>query len=227
MNFLSHYYFERFSGTSERVVGSILPDLLKNVDKDYNFHPHRFEERLWSSIDTFEIDTGWKRHVEVDRLFHGSLFFIDHNHRLRKILDPILADLPIRASFFAHIAIELVLDHLLIRDEAINVGRLYEHLVAANQQAIRKYLFVIGLQDATRFMSFYQQFIEWRYIFDYADLANISKPLFAISKRVWQFEENEGHHMRITEAISDYMESELQDYKAIFDYIQDNIKHLS
>lgn len=43
MNFLSHYYFERYTGHSERVLGGLLPDLLKNVDKGYNFQPQRYE----------------------------------------------------------------------------------------------------------------------------------------------------------------------------------------
>lgn len=223
MNFLSHYYFERFAPSSERVVGSILPDLLKNVNKDYNFHPHRFEDQLLANIDTFEIDKGWQRHVEVDKLFHSSEFFIEHNHQLRRILDPIVHDLPIRASFLAHIAIELILDHLLICDEVVKVDRLYEHLAGANQQAIRKYIHVIGVEDVESFILFYNEFIEWRYISDYAYLTNISKPLFNISKRLWEFEATAQHHQLLTHALVDYRDRHMKDYKMIYHYIQDKL----
>lgn len=225
MNFLSHFYFERFTLSSERVVGAILPDLLKNVNKDYNFHPYRFEDILRANVDTFEIDKGWYTHVEVDRLFHGSPFFLSHSHQLRKILDPIVHDLPIRASFLAHIAVELLLDHLLIREEAVKVERLYDHLGGANLQAIRKYIQVIGVVDVEGFVAFYQQFVQWRYIFDYADLNNLSKSLFNISKRLWSFETTDAHHSQLTDALLDYRDRSMGDYKKIFRDIQDNLTH--
>ena len=99
MNFLSHYYFERYSPHAESILGALLPDLLKNVDKQYNFHPQRIEEQLFAQPKTRWISEGWYRHVEVDRLFHNADFFFRHAHALRKQLDPVVGHLPVRASF--------------------------------------------------------------------------------------------------------------------------------
>lgn len=223
MNFLSHYFFERYSDHSEKVLGALLPDLLKNVDKRYNFHPQRFEERIFAHPKTMWISEGWYRHVEVDRLFHTSVFFLDHTHTLRKQLDPIVAHLPVRASFLAHIALELLLDHLLIDHTLVNPTRLYEHLGNVQKITIEKYIHIIGEVDMPRFFAFYDRFLTSRYILDYANLHNLSYALFNICNRVWTFESTEEDRQRLTGCLQRYKEQELSDYMDIFHEINDKI----
>jgi len=223
VNFLSHYYFERYSPHSERVLGALLPDLLKNVDKGYNFHPQRFEEVLFAHPKTTWISEGWYRHVEVDRLFHTSDFFLQHTHALRKQLDPIVDHLPIRASFLAHIALELLLDHLLIDQDLVNANRLYEHLAHVQKATIEKYLLTLGEVDTVRFFVFYERFIASRYILDYADLPNLSYALFNICKRVWTFDVTDQDRRALTACLQQYKEKQLSDYMGIFHEIQDKI----
>jgi len=227
MNFLSHFYFERYATQSERVLGSLLPDLLKNVDKTYVFHPQRFEEELFIHPLSMAISEGWYRHVEVDKLFHSSEFFLDHCHNLRKKLEPVLEGLPIRASFLAHIAIELLLDHLLIEHNLVNVGRLYEHLEHVNRTVLKNYLLTIGVTDIEGFYHFYDRFIESRYIFDYKYIEHISKPLFNISKRVWDFQTTPEYHQNLSKVLMEYEADHLQNFRDIYVYIQDNMTYLS
>lgn len=227
VNFLSHYYFERYNPHAERVLGGLLPDLLKNVNKQYNFHPQRFEELLFAHPKTRRISEGWYRHLEVDRIFHGSNFFLQHCHVLRKELDPLLVHLPIRASFLAHIAIELLLDHLLIENRIVNPVRLYEHLEQVHRGTIERYLSVFGEVDISQFLEFYGRFLEWRYILDYAKIENLSHPLFNICKRVWSFEVAEADHQRITACLMAYKAEYLHNYLEIFHYIQDKITYLT
>ncbi len=223
MNFLSHFYFERFATVPERVLGSLLPDLLKNVDKSYVFHPQKFEEQLFSHPLSMEISEGWYRHVEVDKLFHSSEFFLSHCHTLRRQLDPILEGTPIRGTFMAHIAIELILDHLLIKHQLVNVNRLYEHLENVNRSIVKTYLTTIGVEDTKGFFEFYDKFLKWRYIADYKDLDQISKPLINISKRIWTFETPKEVHKGLTEVLIRYTDENLKDFKDIYAYIQDNL----
>ncbi|TYR35929.1 hypothetical protein FXV77_10800 [Sphingobacterium phlebotomi] len=223
MNFLSHYYFERYSPNSERVLGSLLPDLLKNVDKRYNFHPQRFEETLFAHPKTMWISEGWYRHIEVDRLFHTSGFFVNHTHALRKKLEPVVVHLPIRASFLAHIALELLLDHLLLDHGLVNPNRLYEHLRNVQTATIGKYLLTIGEVDVERFLVFYERFLVSRYILEYADIRNLAYALFNICKRVWTFENTDKDRERLTECLQQYREQYLSDYMDIFHEIQDKL----
>ncbi|KGE15420.1 hypothetical protein [Sphingobacterium deserti] len=220
MNFLSHYYFERYSPHAETIFGALLPDLLKNVDKAYNFHPQRFEETLFAHPQTRYVSEGWYRHVEVDKLFHSSAFFIDHCHALRKLLDPIVAHLPIRASFLAHISIELLLDHLLIDQKIVNAQRLYEHLEHITPNLIGKYLRTLGDVDIAKFTDFYTRFLESRYILSYQDVGNLAHALFNICKRVWVFQTSDADLYELTICLSNYKDQHLKNYLDIFHNIQ-------
>src|SRR5690606_13745915 len=101
MNFLSHFYFERHSDDPNRVVGSVLPDLVKNARKDWNLHPHR-QEHVYDSRQLKALYDGWKKHLAVDRHFHNSEFFSEHTGALKKSIVPILEHSPVRPSFLAH-----------------------------------------------------------------------------------------------------------------------------
>lgn len=223
MNFLAHYYFERYAPESERILGAILPDLLKNVDKRYGFHPQQFEESLFAHPKTMWISEGWYRHVEVDKIFHSSIYFLDHCHVFRKMLVPVVEHLPIRASFLAHIAIELLLDHLLIENEQVNPVRLYEHLEQVNRPIIERYLNTIGEIDLERFFSFYEGFLRSRYILEYKDVSNLSYALFNICKRLWNFEATDRDLFNLTQCLVDYKDAYLTNYIDIFHEIQRKI----
>ena len=223
MNFLSHFYFERYASESARVVGCLLPDLLKNADKGYVFHPNRFEEQLFIHPLMVEIYQGWYRHVEVDKIFHSSPFFLEHNHELRKQLDPILSHLPIRASFMGHISLELLLDHLLIKHQMVNVTRLYEHLEQMNRTILKRFLEIIGLHDTTKFFLFYDRFLEWKYVHEYANLRGLTVPLFNIAKRLWAFEVSEEAHQALADQLAHYETASLGGFRDIFRDVQNQL----
>src|SRR6476661_8863886 len=110
MNFLSHYYFDQTTADPYQVLGVVLPDLLKNADKSANIHPEK-QPHLFEAAELHNILKGWQRHLQVDKLFHNSEFFVKHTGILKNELKPILVESPVRPSFLAHIAIELMLDH--------------------------------------------------------------------------------------------------------------------
>lgn len=219
MNFLSHYYFERYAVEPEQVLGGLLPDLLKNVDKSYSFQLHKYGDVLKITPRFEAITEGWQRHVEVDRLFHGSPFFYKHTHQLRLIIEKDIADLPVRASFLAHIALELVLDYKLIAHDILKVGRLYEHLEHVDRKALSAYLAVLGGIDINRFYIFYDRFIESKYIFDYAKVENLPHALFNICKRVWNFDASEQHLLQLGKRLQAYQQEHLTDFFEIYNYI--------
>lgn len=224
MNFLSHYYFERYAVDSEQVLGSLLPDLLKNVDKGYSFQLHKLMDVLNVNRKAEVISEGWKRHVEVDRLFHGSDFFYKHTHQLRLVLEDCIADLPIRASFLAHISLELLLDHKLIAHELLNVGRLYEHLEQVDRKILSAYLLGLGDVDIKLFYNFYDKFVASRYIFDYGKVENLPYALFNICKRVWKFTPTAEHKEELANRLIEYDKEYLADFMDIYTYLHKNLE---
>lgn len=224
MNFLSHYYFERFAVLPERVLGSLLPDLLKNADKAYSFQLHKYTDRLTFDPSSTAITEGWQRHIEVDKLFHSSAFFYTHTHQLRKKIEHIVVDLPVRASFLAHIALELLLDHLLITHEMLNVARLYEHLEQVDIKKLTLYLQELDGVNVVRFLHFYERFVESKYIFDYADIDNIPHALYSICRRIWPFDTQPQHLHDLAHELRDYQKHALGNYREIYTFIHDKIE---
>lgn len=223
MNFLSHYYFERYTLDSHQVLGGLLPDLLKNVDKNYNIQIHKHEGKLEFHPEAIAISQGWKRHVEVDRIFHNTEFFYAHTHRLRKEIEESIADLPIRASFLAHISLELLLDHLLIEKESVSVERLYEHLGAIHRPLLKKYFYAIGGIDDEKFFQFYDRFLASKYIFDYSKIENLPHALFNICKRVWRFDVTSKHLDDLALILDKYQSNHLIGYQDIFSEVQQKL----
>ena len=223
MNFLSHYYFERYAPESEQVLGGLLPDLLKNADKDYSFQINKFADRLVFHPKSSLITDGWLRHVEVDKVFHSSEFFYTHTHALRKQIEDVVADLPIRASFLAHIALELILDHRLIVHNVLSVERLYEHLEHVDRKVLSAYLSAFNEVDLDKFYRFYDRFLETRYIFDYLDINNIPHALYNICKRVWNFDVQPHHLEVLAQRLDDYNSTQLTNYKEVYIFVNDNI----
>lgn len=220
MNFLSHFYFERFATNAERIVGGLLPDLLKNADKSFFLKPRQFEDKLLDNPLLQQIYIGWNRHIEVDRLFHNSTYFFHHTHQLKLKIQPSLVGLPIRPSFMAHIALELLLDHILTQQKAVSIDKFYGAMSQVNEDAIRKFLTINQLSDIPKFERFYHQFIEWKYMYDYAHIERIAGALFNICKRVWKFDVSEDQKKLLTDQLVSYLHHDMSDYLEIYQYIQ-------
>src|SRR5205085_12273632 len=99
MNFLSHLYFDRNSTNPDLVLGTVLPDLMKNANKSWIIHPEKRIDLLDNDYTLLSLLKGWKRHVDVDRYFHCSDFFLEHSKAIRLIIVPHLEDSPVRPSF--------------------------------------------------------------------------------------------------------------------------------
>src|SRR3569623_967455 len=111
MNFLSHYYFDRETTDCYHILGTVLPDLLKNADKTIIIHPEKLQH---PDPQINSIITVWKHHLEVDSYFHSSAFFITRASELRLLLEPAIKCSPVISFFLGHITLELILDNLLL-----------------------------------------------------------------------------------------------------------------
>jgi hypothetical protein len=183
MNFLSHFYFDRETDDCYHVLGTVLPDLLKNADKTIILHP---EKLIHHNKDINGLINGWNKHLEVDRYFHSSNFFLTHSHQLKKELAPAIAGSPVKPFFLGHIALELILDNLLLTMQKITVNDFYSHLEGCNDTVIGEFLTFAGLKDPAVFFKFYEGFKKSRYLFSYAETKEIAYALKRICMRVWK-----------------------------------------
>lgn len=223
MNFLSHFYFERSSRNPELIVGSVLPDLLKNALRTAQVRPGKYPERFIDNPKLYSIFNGWQRHVETDRIFHTTEFFYHHTHELKKLLAPIIADTPIRASFFSHISLELLLDHLLLEDGWVHERDFYEYLAAADKDAIDKFLKRCGVEDTGLFFRFFNSFMRARYVGSYRHFDQIVFALGEICRRLWPVRLTDTQRAEVVTVLARYAHGLGAHYKQVFNDIRPHL----
>ena len=219
MNFLSHFYFDRYSDNPERVMGLVLPDLLKNACKDWSPRPEKFES-FYTDNPVHNIYSGWKRHILVDKYFHCSDFFLHHTKNIRIAISPFLKTSPAKPFFIAHIALELMLDSLLLTEVKIDTALFYSHLNHVDKIALNNFLEINKINDQTIFYSFLEKFIEAQYLESYRDPERITYALNNICKRLWDNPFTEVQKLQLTGVVINYLEKFKGDLTGIFGEIE-------
>jgi hypothetical protein len=220
MNFLSHYYFDRNVTDCYFILGTVLPDLLKNADKNIILHPEKLH---YQNTHLNSLVAGWNKHLNVDRYFHSSDFFATHSHQLKKLLTPVIEGSPVKPFFLGHIAVELIIDNLLLTTNKITVDDFYAHLKGCDNTIIEEFLTTAGLKDTTRFFRFYEGFKRDGYLHTYSETPQIAYALKRICMRVWENPFTPEHEVRMNEVLIAYRQLLLFDFMAIFNEIESKL----
>ncbi len=216
MNFLSHYYFDRDTTNSYHILGTVLPDLLKNADKSIIIHPEKLSHPDQAIND---IIIGWRKHLEVDRYFHSSDFFISRSHQLKNLLVLAIEGSPVKPFFLGHVALELVLDNLLITTGKVTVSGFYEHLNSCQNEVIKEFLSFSGLTDTEVFFRFYEKFKSSRYLESYTDTQQIAYALKRICMRIWNDPFTPEQEEKMNWVLAAYRDGLEDDFMLIFSEI--------
>jgi hypothetical protein len=217
MNFLSHYYFDRDITDCYFVLGTVLPDLLKNADKTIILHPEKLQH---PNLHVTSLVNGWNKHLDVDRYFHSSDFFVEHAHQLKKLLAPAIEGSPVKPFFLGHIAVELIIDNLLLTTGKIEVNDFYAHLAGCDNTIIEEFLTAAGLKDTTCFFRFYEGFKKDGYLHTYSETAQITYALKRICMRIWADPFTPQHEARMNEVLIAYRQLLLPEFMMIFQEIE-------
>ncbi|MCX3263592.1 ACP phosphodiesterase [Pedobacter agri] len=220
MNFLSHYYFDRSNDDANVVMGTVLPDLIKNASKEANLYPQKNEFLFLGNPDEEALLKGWKRHLQVDLIFHSSTFFLEKTTQLKQLIKPVVEATSVRPSFLAHIGLELLLDHLLIEHNLIQVNHFYEKLVAVEKTSLNDFLARSGLKNQSVFFKFLDGFISSKYLLSYQKLENISYALNRICMRLWPETLSEKQLEALTFELSIFKTVLEKDFMEIFEEIE-------
>jgi hypothetical protein len=223
MNFLSHFYFDRKNPNPYEVLGIVLPDLLKNANKNWNLHPEKNESHYDLMPHQKSILKGWKRHLKVDQLFHNSIFFKYHQHEIKLILRDILKDSQVKPFFIGHISLELLLDSLLITRQIISVDFFYHQLNAIEKSELDLFLRLNKIENTEQFHNFYTKFISERYVYSYAEESKIAYALRRICMRIWENPFSLAQENEITERLIKYKKRLSEEFIIIFDDIESQL----
>lgn len=201
----------------------VLPDLVKNARKDWNPRPERKQTLFTGDEKLFSLLEGWKRHLAVDKHFHSSDFFCSHTRTIKSIIVPVLENSLARPSFVAHIALELMLDSLLLTEGIIEAGSFYEALSDANRPAVEKFLRLNGITDTALFFHFLDNFISSEYLNAYRDHEHIVYALGRICMRIWTEPFTESQKLRLTEVLVAYIDILKGHFLSIFLEIEEKL----
>jgi acyl carrier protein phosphodiesterase len=224
MNFLSHFYFENKTTDPNMVMGVVLPDFIKNAQKDCNLYPQKTPDLFQTDLNEQALLMGWQKHVEVDRLFHSSGFFQLQTNHLKQMLLPVLEESPVKPFFLAHIGLELILDHLLTIEGIVNISTFYDQLVKSDKPALDQFLNHAGLTDTTVFFKFLKSFISSRYLFSYRKIENITYALNRICMRLWDTPFTDDQLTSITAKLEVFKHNIKDHYLSIFDEIERDLQ---
>lgn len=207
------------------VLGVVLPDFIKNAQKDYNLYPLKIRHLFEEEPHQVSILNGWKKHIDVDQLFHSSAFFRSHTNDLKKMIVDCCEYSPVKPFFLAHIGLELILDHLLTADGLVNINTFYEQLARADRRALNDFLHTCSLEDTNVFFSFLDSFISSRYLLSYQKIENIAYALNRICMRLWDNPFTDPQLSRLTVQLGQFKQSIKNDYLSIFDEIANDLKN--
>ncbi len=217
MNFLSHFYFDRHCTDCYYILGTVMPDLLKNADKSANIHP---EKSSHHDTPIQSLINGWKKHLEVDRHFHNSAFFKYHSHQLKLALLPALQGSPVKPFFLGHVALELVLDNLLLTEGRVEAGDFYHHLEGCTDDNISRFLQISSWPDAEVFLNFYHSFKKSRYLYSYIEIGQVSYALKRICSRIWHQPFTPEQESLLNNILADYRQKLLPVFMEIYQEIE-------
>ncbi|MBE7175951.1 MAG: hypothetical protein INR69_06080 [Mucilaginibacter polytrichastri] len=230
MNFLSHFYFNRFTSDAQLVAGSVLPDLVRIADPSLKIHPENHAAELFIRAGVPGLYTGWKQHLQVDRIFHSSTFFRTYSNRLRALLKPVLSDTPAKPFFVAHISLELLIDHLLIIQDKISVDLFYAHLNNTGTENLANFLNTAGASGTAataRFLNFYQSFCRNAYLYKYREIPGIAYAVAQICRGLWPDGGPDKQHEQYMCTVFEQVLPEIRPvYEHLFEEIQYSLDNL-
>lgn len=171
MNYLSHYvYNHEILGLAPQpyfVMGVALPDLWSRYT--------RARRIRWKSVQACRpaddtdlcLRAGLLNHVDADRRFHCLPAFL----RMQRALKDQLAPAQLRSGlldFFSHIAIELALDHALLRRRPGLADRFYDDLARCDRAEVETRVARLGAVDTTGLGDVIGAFVARRFLRWYA-----------------------------------------------------------
>lgn len=213
MNFLAHYFFDRTDNIYHN-TGLVLPDLSRNFCKGHLQLKRDFDDHHFNALKT-----GSLKHMEMDRIFHNSVFFKDAVHEISQLLDK-EAQWP-RKWFLNHVLSEIMLDRAIMDEHPHICPAFYSDLSLTDPQVIESFLMHNGVENHHLFGERFLKFQEYQFIFNYQHNEKLIIALSRLYLRVgiqyeWQKADEDllNHHfvaiLDIIQSKVEYLKKELK-----------------
>lgn len=184
MNYLAHAYLHL--DDPYFVAGTGLPDWMSVVDRK-NRPRRQYAEpvRDHSHPSIAALARGCVQHHADDLSFHQNECFVMLSTQfaveLRQLLEPGMGH---QAGFVGHIAVELLLDAILIERDSTLLDRYYAGLESLDAGLVQAGANAICPQPVTNLVDLLPKFIEVRFLADYSDDVLLLRNFNRVMKRV-------------------------------------------
>ena len=171
---MSHYFFDKRLNDPHFNFGLLLPDLVRNFSPGSKL---KLVGATYEGPTERSLLDGCLQHADSDKIFHAWSGF----HELMSIVTTrIRAEEAIEKDWFvAHILVELVMDHFLLKGDLLLANRLYTEFEMLDMDVIQSFLSRNDLPKFEQFESGMGHFMRIRYLEKYHETASI---LYALTK---------------------------------------------
>jgi hypothetical protein len=170
MNYLAHYYLDHTDPRPHFTLGLVLPDLVRNFQKQYRLNPLHLTDAK-PADEMLHLNQGVHRHFHADKVFHTSTFFDQQNSELkRKLYAAGFESINKYIYFVAHVLLEMVIDRVLIQQHPLLCFNFYDALEKTDKLVIGNYLQISGKftnEHSEQFLLYFSQFCKSQYLFHY------------------------------------------------------------
>jgi hypothetical protein len=135
------------------------------------------------------------------------------------VLRPAVEGSAAKPFFLGHIALELILDNLLLTTGQLTAHAFYNHLDLCTPEAITGFLQQSGMKNPQLFMQFFENFKRSRYLHTYAEAGQVAYALKRICMRIWNNPFTPEQEENINSVIIAYREELAPHFLDIFEEI--------
>lgn len=180
MNYLAHFVFNHevcgLPAEPYFVTGVALPDVWLRFSRRRRIRWSAVRGAAVRTGDEATLRAGLLNHTEVDRYFHTLPLFLNWQQRLlaaapRTDVHPALLD------FLAHVALELALDHHLLRADGGRVEAFYDLIERAAPEHVAHLAATLGDVDTAGLADVLTSFTRRRFIRHYVTVHGMADAL--------------------------------------------------
>jgi len=169
LNFFAHYFFDHELERHPFNAGLVMPDLIRNFLPGRRFQPNKVNIALLEK-EGAELLAGSLRHLERDKEFHQSPFFVKSEAQLGELFrrEKLEHHIP-RVWLAAHLVLELMLDRVLMKQHPGMLDNFYHSLDHTEREELNAFLHASLHIAYSTFHEGWNRFRQSRYLYYYTE----------------------------------------------------------
>jgi hypothetical protein len=167
----AHRWIDRDDCDAYWLAGLAVPDWLGVAARRTKCRTRHVEPKLDDDDRRLAaLARGIAQHHDDDRWFHETRAFVELNMAFsREIVAKCHERTDLRASFLAHVVVELLLDDELAKHERSRLGNYYDVMASVDAEWVASQVEAMSGNSAGRLAEFIGKFVELRFVEDYAE----------------------------------------------------------